>query len=155
MEMIDLTKLVSGFTDSISIDEEYDIKIEDNTSISDLSKIKVKGDISLSSDGEYYTNLLCSGEMLIKDSISLEDVWYPFSFTIDENIDDLDKNDENILDICAILWQNIVLEVPLRYSVVEDYDKYQGDGWKLVSEEELRLKNNPFSALQNNMDGSD
>ena len=155
MKMIDLTKLVSGFTDSISIDEEYDIKIEDNTSISDLSKIKVKGDISLSSDGEYYTNLLCSGEMLIKDSISLEDVWYPFSFTIDENIDDLDKNDENVLDICAVLWQNIVLEVPLRYSVVEDYDKYQGDGWKLVSEEELRLKNNPFSALQNNMDGSD
>ena len=155
MKMIDLTKLISGFTDSINIDEEYDIKVEDNTSISDLSKIKVKGDISLASDGEYYTNLLCSGEMLIKDSISLEDVWYPFSFTIDENIDDLDKNDENILDICAILWQNIVLEVPLRYSVVEDYDKYQGDGWKLVSEEELRLKNNPFSALQNNMDGSD
>ena len=155
MRMIDLTKLISGFTDRIDIDEEYSINIEDNSNISDISKIKVKGDISLSSDGEYYTNLLCTGEMLIKDSISLEDVWYPFSFTIDENIDDLDKNDENILDICAILWQNIVLEVPLRYSVVEDYDKYQGDGWKLVSEEELRLKNNPFSALQNNMDGSD
>ena len=155
MRMIDLTKLISGFTDKIDIDEEYTVNVEDNSSISDLSKIKVKGDISLSSDGEFYTNLLCNGEMLIKDSISLEEVWYPFSFTIDENIDDLDKNDENILDICAVLWQNIVLEVPLRYSVVEDYDKYQGDGWKLVSEEELSLKNNPFSALQNNMDGSD
>ena len=155
MRMIDLTKLISGFTDKIDIDEEYTVNVEDNSSISDLSKIKVKGDISLSSDGEFYTNLLCNGEMLIKDSISLEEVWYPFSFTIDENIDDLDKNDENILDICAVLWQNIVLEVPLRYSVVEDYDKYQGDGWKLVSEEELRIKNNPFSALQNNMDGSD
>ena len=155
MRMIDLTKLISGFTDKIDIDEEYTVNIEDNSNISDISRVKVKGDISLSSDGEYYTNLLCTGEMLIKDSISLEDVWYPFSFTIDENIDDLDKNDENILDICAVLWQNIVLEVPLRYSVVEDYDKYQGDGWKLVSEEELRLKNNPFSALQNNMDGSD
>ena len=137
MRMIDLTKLISGFTDKIDIDEEYTVNIEDNSNISDISRVKVKGD------------------MLIKDSISLEDVWYPFSFTIDENIDDLDKNDENILDICAVLWQNIVLEVPLRYSVVEDYDKYQGDGWKLVSEEELRLKNNPFSALQNNMDGSD
>ena len=67
----------------------------------------------------------------------------------------LGKLEENILDIYAILWQNIVLEVPLRYSKVEDYGKYQGDGWKLVSEEELKLKNNPFSALQNNMDGSD
>ena len=155
MEMIDLTKLLSGFVDTLEIDEEYVVPVSDNTDIEELSKIKVKGDISLSSDGEYYTNLFCSGEMLIKDSISLDDVWYPFSFTIDENINDLDKNDENILDILAILWQNIVLEVPLRYSVVEDYDKYQGDGWKLVSEEELRIKNNPFSALQKNMDGSD
>ena len=154
MEVIDLTKLISGFTDSINIDEEYIIE-DRNNDILDIKPVKVKGDISLNSDGECYTNLIVNGEMLIKDSISLDEVWYPFSFTIDENINDLEKNDENILDIYTILWQNIVLEVPLRYSKVNDYDKYQGDGWKLVSEEELRLKNNPFSALQNNMDGSD
>ncbi len=155
MEMIDLTNLLSGVVDHIDIDDEYDCFKEKTPNILSLSKIKVKGDISLNSDGNYYTNLLCNGKMLINDSISLEEVWYPFSFTIDENIDDLEKKDENILDICAILWQNIVLEVPLRYSEVVDYDKYQGDGWKLVSEEELNLKNNPFSALQKNMDGSD
>lgn len=154
MKMIDLTTLLSGFTQSISIDEEY-VLDNRNDSIIDLKPVKVKGDISINSDNEFYTNLLVNGEMLIKDSISLEEVWYPFSFTIDENIDDLEKKEENILDICAILWQNIVLEVPLRYSKVEDYSKYQGDGWKLVSEEELKLKNNPFSALQKNMDGSD
>ena len=154
MKMIDLTTLVSGFTDSMSIDEEYTLDNR-NEDIIDLKPVKVKGDISLNSDGEFYTNLVVNGEMLIKDSISLEEVWYPFSFTIDENIDDLEKKEENILDIYAILWQNIVLEVPLRYSKVVDYEKYQGDGWKLVSEEELKLKNNPFSALQNNMDGSD
>ena len=154
MKMIDLTTLVSGFTDSITIDEGYNLDNR-NDDILDLKPVSVKGDISINSDNEFYTNLLVNGEMLIKDSISLEEVWYPFSFTIDENIDDLEKKDENILDICAILWQNIVLEVPLRYSEVVDYDKYQGDGWKLVSEEELNLKNNPFSALQKNMDGSD
>ena len=154
MKMIDVTTLVSGFTDVMNIDEEYTLE-DRNNDILDLEPVKVKGDISLNSDGEYYTNLLVNGKMLIRDSISLEEVWYPFSFTIEENIDDFDKKDENILDICAILWQNIVLEVPLRYSEVVDYDKYQGDGWKLVSEEELNLKNNPFSALQKNMDGSD
>ena len=154
MKMIDLTTLVSGFTDSIAIDEEYNLDNR-NDDILDLKPVSVKGDISINSDNEFYTNLLVNGEMLIKDSISLEEVWYPFSFTIDENIDDLEKKDENILDICAILWQNIVLEVPLRYSEVVDYDKYQGDGWKLVSDEELELRNNPFSALQKNMDGSD
>ena len=155
MKMIDLTNLLSGTIDSISIDEEYSVPLEHNKDIIDLKKVKVKGDISLNSDGEFYTNLLCSGEMLINDSISLDEVWYPFSFTIDENIDDLERKDEKFLDIIQILWQNIVLEVPLRYSVVEDIEKYQGDGWKLVSDEELELKNNPFSALQKNMDGSD
>ncbi len=155
MEMIDLTNLLSGTVDTIDIDEEYNVPLEKNKDIIELKPVKVKGDISLNSDGDYYCNLLCNGEMLINDSISLDEVWYPFSFTIDENIDDLERNEEKFLDIIQILWQNIVLEVPLRYSVVEDIEKYQGDGWKLVSDEELELKNNPFSALQKNMDGSD
>ena len=155
MKMIDLTNLLSGVVSSIKVDEEYDLKELRNEDILDLSKIKVKGDISLNSDGNHYSNLLCNGKMLIHDSISLEEVWYPFSFTIDECIEDLLENNEKFLDIIQILWQNIVLEVPLRFSIVEDFKEYHGDGWKLVSEEELNLRNNPFSALQNNMDGSD
>jgi uncharacterized metal-binding protein YceD (DUF177 family) len=153
--MLDLTNLLSGVESTIIIDEEYDVPIVDNNEILELSKIKVKGDIKQNSDDCFYTDLLCSGKMLLKDSISLEDVWYDFSFLIDENIDDINKNDENSLDILDLLWQNIVLEVPLRYSVVTDYDKYQGDGWKLVSDDEERLNNNPFSTLQINEDGSD
>jgi len=155
MKMIDLTNLLSGAITSLSIDEEYDLKDFRNKDILDLSKIKVKGEISLESDDKYYTNLLCNGKMLILDSISLEEVWYPFSFTIDENIEELLENNEKFLDIIQILWQNIVLEVPMRFSNVEDFKDYHGDGWKLVSEEELNLRNNPFRALQNNMDGSD
>ena len=153
--MLDLTNLLSGVEQIINIDEEYELPLKDNSDIKELSKIKVKGDIKQNSDGLFYTNLLCSGKMLLKDSISLEDVWYDFSFLIDENLDDINKNDENSLDILDLLWQNIVLEVPLRYSVVTDYGKYQGDGWKLVSDDELRLSNNPFSALEINEDGSD
>ena len=155
MEMIDLTSLLSGNVSSITIDEEYDLKELRTKDILDLSKISVKGNISLNSDGNHYTDLVCNGSMLIHDSVSMEEVWYPFSFTIDECIEELLENNEKFLDIIQILWQNIVLEVPLRYSVVEDIEKYQGDGWKLVSDEELELKNNPFSALQKNMDGSD
>ena len=46
------------------------------------------------------------------------------------------KNIENTLDILSVLWENIVLEVPIRFSEVSDYYKYQGNGWHLVSEEE-------------------
>ena len=155
MSMIDLTNLISGTVDKVKIDEEYDLNGFKTKDILEVSKIKVKGYIGRESDNECYTNLLCNGKMLILDSISLEEVWYPFSFNIDEPLEELLENNEKNLDIINILWQNIVLEVPLRFSKVEDYKDYHGDGWKLVSEEELSLKNNPFAALQNNMDGSD
>ncbi len=87
-----------------------------------------------------------SGTMTISDSISLEDVDYDFEISIDEGLEDL-KNNQNTIDILDILWQNIVLEVPLRYTLVTDYNDYSGDGWKLISEEEDRNKNNPFRDL--------
>ena len=46
-----------------------------------------------------------------------------------------------------ILWQNIILEIPLKFTNVEDYSKFQGEGWKLVSEDELKVENNPFNEL--------
>ena len=64
------------------------------------------------------------------------------------------EKDKNSLDIIEVLCQNIVLEVPLRYSIVSDYSKYQGDGWKLVSEEEV-VNNNPFNTLLKDEDWSD
>ena len=60
---------------------------------------------------------------------------------------------KNTLDITEILWQNIMLEVPLRFTTVDDYSKYQGDGWKLTSEEELKVENNPFNDLKKMMGG--
>ena len=36
---------------------------------------------------------------------------------------------------------------PLRFTKVSDLSKFHGDGWKLVSEDDLRKGNNPFSDL--------
>ena len=59
------------------------------------------------------------------------------------------EKDENSIDILPILWQNIVLEVPLRFTKVNDLSKYNGDGWKLISEEEASsTSNNPFLELK-------
>jgi len=86
--------------------------------------------------------------MKIEDSISLEIISYPFSFEIEENIEEKQLKYEKTLDIIDILWQNIVLEVPLKQTEVTDFSDYQGDGWKLVTEEEKNT-NNPFSELAN------
>lgn len=154
--MINLIPLLSGVEEFIEIKEQYEINAEKikESSIIELSKIVVDGVIKKKNDVEICVNIKATGQMKINDSITLDEVWYPFSFKIDENLDEFIEKDENSLDIIEVLWQNIVLEVPLRYTIVNDYSDYQGDGWKLVSEEEL-VKNNPFSALLNEKDRSD
>lgn len=148
INMINLIPILTGMEESIEINDVYTIEKEKyaKTSILDLSEIKVLGDISKAGDEYCILNLTVNGKMKINDSVTLEEVWYPFSFEINENLSEILQNDENSLDIIEVLWQNIVLEVPLRYTTVEDYSNYHGDGWKLVSEEEL-VNNNPFSAL--------
>ena len=79
----------------------------------------------------------------------MDNVEYPFSIDIDENIEENLEKAENSIDILPILWQNIVLEVPLRFTKVNDLSKYNGDGWKLISEEEASsTSNNPFLELK-------
>ena len=38
-----------------------------------------------------------------------------------------------MLDIMELLWQNIVLEVPIRYTK-SDADNLKGDNWKVLSD---------------------
>ena len=153
--MIDLTNLYSNVVDSISLDGEYSIGKESITDsrILDLSKISVKGEISKDLD-DYQVKMNIKGDMTINDSVTLKPVKYPFDIDFDEKLSEIIENNEFSLDINEILWQNIVLEVPLRFTIVEDYSKIKGDGWKLVSEEDL-VKNNPFNNLLQEKDRSD
>ena len=153
---IDLTLLYSGSIDSISFDGLYTIPKEmyDNSEVIDLNEVEVSNSIIKRIEDDFYINMSIKGKMTIKDSITLEDVKYPFSIEIDDKLSEFIQNNENSLDIIEILWQNIVLEVPLRYTEVSDYEKYQGDGWKLVSEEDL-VNNNPFNTLLKDEDRSD
>lgn len=121
-----------------------------HTDIKRLNDVFVEGVISKDDYEDIHINLNVSGKMLIEDSISLDDVLYPFTCRIDEILEESEKNNSKTIDITDILWQNIILEVPLRYTEVKDFSKFQGDGWKLVSEEERRISNNPFKALIDN-----
>ena len=55
------------------------------------------------------------------------------------------------LDIFEIVWENIVLEVPLR--VVKEDASFisEGNGWSLIDEDELK-SNSPFSELKSMLD---
>ena len=142
---VNLEELNSNMKEVLIVEE--DIVIEENllldTSIKKLDNIKLNAIISRNSADETILSGTLSGNMHLEDSISLEDVIYPFSIELEEIL----ENDANTIDIIPILWQNIVLEVPLRYTNVSDLSSYSGDGWKLISEEEVK-SNNPFLELK-------
>ena len=108
-------------------------------------------------EDEYCLNGTLSGIMILPDDITLEDVEYKFETEIDENFTDNDEKNENILkimqntiDILPILWQNIIVEIPLKVTTSEGVD-LKGDGWRLISEEDYekeRSQNSPFSNLE-------
>ena len=89
--------------------------------------------------------------MVLEDSISLDEIDYSFKAEIDEEIEENLEKSLNVLDITEILWQNIVLEVPLKLTNVDNFDEYHGDGWCLVSEDSIKNTNNPFSELKDMM----
>ena len=124
--MIDLNPLYNSDIDSIEIDNTYelpkDLIIDDR--IKDLSKIKVIGSISLIKDYELeekvYIKCEITGKMMIEDSLTLDIVPYEFNIEYDDYLEEIYQNNQNKLDIFPFLWENIELEVPIRYTLEEN-----------------------------------
>ena len=139
---IDVTKLNNGLIAFIDFDKTLTIPDEmiQKTEIVSLSEIKVKGRITKTSDEAYNLNATITGTMILKCAVSLSDVSYPFNIIVDENISNDIEDEENLkinsnlLEIIPIIWENIVLEIPLRV-VNQNYTaKTQGEGWSIITE---------------------
>ena len=145
---INLTKLITNISNEILIDDEVSIDKEylKNTDIKDISTIKVNGKIVPSNDNfEVFLNIKCT--LILTCSISLKDVNYDIDIDINEVIGEdteyqfFEENNKiinNSIDLIPIIWQNILLEVPLKVVSpdVESKD-LQGDGWKFITEEKV------------------
>ena len=145
---INITKLITNLTDKIDFEDtiKLDKKYLENTDIKDISDIKVKGYIKpYDNNFEIIMNIKCT--LTLVCSISLKDVKYD----IDINVNEIASNDEefeennkiinNTIDLIPIIWQNIILEVPLK--VVSDdvtVKNINGDGWKFITDEEVNNK---------------
>jgi uncharacterized protein len=139
---IDINKILNYsldeilFEDQITIDSSY-LK---TTEIRKLSDVKIDGIIKREVDDVISLNLSIDGVMILPCSISLEDVTYPFHIEVYEVIDEeingeYLKIDKNSIDILPLIWQNIVLEIPIKVvSPNVDRSKLSGDGWALKEE---------------------
>lgn len=147
---IDLFNLVVN-NKTINIDSDIIIPNEylENSGIRRLNNIHFKGNIKKLVDDTYSLEGVLNGTMVLADDITLEDYEYNFTSEIEENIEETSINLQKTLDITDILWQNILIEVPSK--VVSDRNKnlkLEGNGWRLISEDDLSNNNNPLSELE-------
>lgn len=124
----------------IDIDSDFilDESFYKNTDIRRLENLHVSGEISVDYDDDINFNINISGRMILPCAVTLVDVPYDFNTNIEENIgkfEEIYKNNKNSLEISPILWENIVLEIPIRV-VSKDIkpSNTSGDGWELISE---------------------
>ena len=145
---INLTKLITNLSDEIKIDDEITIDKSylEKTDIKDISKIKVNGKIRpFETNFELNLNVKCTLTLIC--SISLKDVKYDIDININEVIGEenedveLEENNKiinNSIDLIPIIWQNIILEVPLKViSPDVKQENIKGDGWRFITDEEV------------------
>ena len=156
--VIDITRLKHGILEYIDIDENIDVtkfKLE-NTGILSLKEVKVNGTITKNNLDNYLLELKINGIMVLPCSITLKPVDYEFSAEIDGNIEEMleeineiNKKTENTIDIFPIIWENILMEIPIKVTSPDAESKnLSGDGWRLVTDDEGLKVSNAFDKLK-------
>ena len=114
----------------------------EGTEIRALKDVKVEGYLQLNYEENIEYNFNIKGIMVLPNSFTLEDYEYKFEANVDEIVNESDifyDKLKNTLDIMEILWQNIVLEVPIQVGESNNEPIKSGEGWELVSEDTKKI----------------
>ena len=161
----DLVRLNNNIDKYINVNEVYSFNEEDfeGTDLLKLENVKIEGEIFKNSLGNIELDLNVEGVMVLPCAITLKPVNYPFNIQISgeieelmENIEENSTNFQNSIDILPIIWENILMEIPMRVVSEEAKNsdiKKEGDGWKFVTEEEEYKS--PLSELMDYLDDSE
>ena len=153
---IDLTNILANIVSAININEQVIIDNEmlKTSNIRRLDNTMFNGRIFKDYEDTLVLEGNITGTMVLPDDITLKDVNYEFKSEIFEYIEEVFTIDKNSIDILDYLWQNILVEVPLKVRTEEDDNiTLKGDGWRLITEEELNNRSNrPFSDLSKLLD---
>ena len=161
----DIIRLNNNIERIIPINETYSFTLDElsGTDLLKLDDVKVEGELFKNSLGNIELNVDVEGVMVLPCAITLKPVDYPFFITISgeieelmENFEENERNFQNSIDILPIIWENILMEIPMR--VVSEEAKnsdisMEGNGWKFVTEEEEITS--PLSELMDYLDDSE
>lgn len=121
----------------ISFDEEY-LRVSE---IKKLDNVHVSGRIYYSLTKEVIFAGNVNGNMTLVDGYSGDLIDYPFNINLDEilaNFSDEDekmgKKPKNSLDLKEVLWENIVMEVPIVVSKDNKVKTKKGEFWEVRDE---------------------
>lgn len=140
---IDLLRLKNNVEKNIQIKEKIEFTKEqlENTDLLDLKDVQAECELTKDSMDDINIYLKVAGKMYLPCALTLESVEHKFEFTIDDKLENVleevknDKKIENTIDILPIIWENILMEIPMR--VVSPNAKpeiLKGDGWQFVTE---------------------
>ncbi len=158
MEMdFDLTRVKNKIEEEIEIDHEYEIdsNLISGTDLLEPLKIFLKGKITRDVLEGFLLDVEVTGTMMLPCSITLKPVSVPLDIHITGNLDELmeeiDENHkkiENSIDILPIIWENILMEIPMKVTSPDAYSvKTEGEGWKFVTDE-MDAKNPALEKLK-------
>ena len=121
----------------ISFDEEY-LHVSE---IKKLDNVHVSGRIYYSLTKEVIFAGNVNGNMTLVDGYSGDLIDYPFNIDLDEILANFSNEDEkmgkkpqNSLDLKEVLWENIVLEVPIVVSKDNKVKTKKGEFWEVRDE---------------------
>lgn len=121
----------------ISFDEEY-LRVSE---IKKLDNVHVSGRIYYSLTKEVIFAGNVNGNMTLVDGYSGDLIDYPFNINLDEILANFSNEDEkmgkkpkNSLDLKEVLWENIVLEVPIVVSKDNEVKTKKGEFWEVRDE---------------------
>ena len=161
----DLIRLNNNIDKFIEVNETYTFNKEElsGTDLLKLDNVKINGEIFKNSLGNIELSLDVEGVMVMPCAITLKPVNYPFNIEISgeieelmENFEENERNFQNSIDILPIIWENILMEIPMRVVSEEAENSnmtMEGEGWKFVTEEEEKVS--PLSGLMDMLDDSE
>lgn len=135
---------------SIDIDTTCNFTNFEGTDIQKMTEVKVTGTITKDVADDYFISLNIQGTMTLPDSLTLEPVEYPFDINVDENLEEVAENfkkSDKTIDILPIIWENILMEIPIRVTGKNSKAlKTEGEGWSFM--EDNPGTNNSLSKLK-------
>lgn len=155
--IIDISGLSLNPDKEIEINEEVNI---DNEKLKPLNitslNAKVSGKIISHIENDYYLNLNISGNIVLPCSLCLTQTDIGINVNVEgsysemiEEIGEINKKAGNSIDILPIIWENILMEIPIKITCPKDSDlKLSGKNWELVTSESEVAQKSAFDKLK-------